>query len=465
MSLKPTLAFFAARSHDGIALQNQFSPLAEQLGFDVKLFACSTPLEYTQTCANYDAIVIDASVEEKGEHNYDIVTSYPLDHILVVSRTYLPLNFWGLRDGILDSHIKTTIYGTPFYPKTKSNQEILRWLDLQLRDLLPSLPRPMEEKGDPFRMTVPMKPSLDLLDRRRNQSGQIFISYRSQDAEQVEKLKQQIERGQFHQGQTKVVRYFPPGILSDEVMTEQRRWQILSMIDRFIGPATEIWIYETEDYYNSWWTLGELATLAYRRNVGYRDQNPPILKIFNPRTNKISDLPSDYLPKMTEEQRKRMARWYVNTDASQGLEMAIGIRKLSKVPILGWFPYFNDPVWSDEFWKNPILDCGCCRQIGRNRNQFDLDKFLWTIDPGFTRLTPIQMSNVVRTKQISCPVCNTLYRVEEAPPHYLFISNMLGVTPKLVFDEWKETFDLKPVDPNEANLLPFPVYRIVQSSG
>jgi hypothetical protein len=112
---------------------------------------------------------------------------------------------------------------------------------------LPSLPRPKSERGIVGTVTQAMPNATHKLDQRHNQTGQIFISYRnifneetgSETANEVDKLKQRIEKGKFHNGQDKVVRYFPPGVLSAEVMTEQRRWHILSMIDRFIGPADE----------------------------------------------------------------------------------------------------------------------------------------------------------------------------------------------------------------------------------
>jgi len=130
-----------------------------------------------------------------------------------------------------------------------------------------------------------MKPSLDLVDTRRHESGKIFISFRRSDDPGVRRLKDRIESGQFPGVATQPVRYFPPGVLSTELMPEQRRWSILSMIDRFLGPADEVWVYESEAYYNSWWTLGELATLSYRKRQGYRGKQPPKLRIFNPQTD------------------------------------------------------------------------------------------------------------------------------------------------------------------------------------
>ena len=463
MSSQLTLSFFPTRSTEGLALQRLFVPCAERLGFCVKTITNRSPLKYSEACANDDVVVLDASIERTGEHNYDIVTTYPLDHLLVVSRTYLPFNFYGLRDEIWDFDKNTFIYGTAFYSQTKSNQEIVRWLDLQLRDLLAILPRPASERGGPLAMARAMQPSLDKQDERRSKSGQIFISYRSKDDKKVEQVKRRLEAGNFPNMPRTKVRYFPPGMLSDEVMTEQRRWQILSMLDRFIGPASEVWIYETEDYYDSWWTIGELAILAYRKDLGYRGKQPPQLKILNPKTHEVYDASADFLPIMTEEQKKRRARWFSTADTAQGLELSAGIASGAQNPLLRWLPYYKDHVWKEEFWKYPMLDCGCCRQIGHRRNRFDVDNFLWSRDPAINRFTPDQLQAAIFRKSISCPNCGAIYRLEEAPPHYIYIGNM-GIPTQRLFNAWKEIFGFQPSDPNETNLLKLPVYRLVQSN-
>ncbi|ELR98909.1 hypothetical protein [Gloeocapsa sp. PCC 73106] len=462
MSTQPTLAFFPTRSHEGIDLQEQFVPCAKELGFDIKVFSDATPPEYAKASWNDDVVVLDASVEKKGQHNYEIIFPTPLDHLLVVSRTYLPLNFYGLRDSIVEPEHNTLIYGTPFYPNSQTNEDILRWLELQLQELLPSLPRPKQERGVWGALFKGGSRSCDIQDLRRNQSGQIFISYRSKDSKKVEQFKQRIEQGEFHNGESRIVRYFPPGALSDEVMTEQRRWQILSMLDRFIGPASEVWVYETEDYYDSWWTLGELTTLTYRDTEGYRGKRPPKLRIFNPDTDSVCDAPPDYLPKMTEAQRKRMARWYANCDTAQmGPESVVGIRLMPHFPLigplLGRLRYFQDHVWTDEFWKHPILDCPQCRQIGKNHNHFDLEAFLWTKDPSFHRLTPEQMQAAIERQEIICPCCQTAYRLEEAPLQYLWMPVVNGHRTGYY---WMLVFDIQPEDPEEFHLVPLPAYRL-----
>ncbi|ELR98910.1 hypothetical protein [Gloeocapsa sp. PCC 73106] len=115
MSAKPTLAFFPTRSSEGIDLQEQFVPLAEKLGFEVQT-PSATQSNYCSACLNSDVVVFDASIEEEGQHNYANATTQQIamDHILVISRTYLPINFFGLRDG-----------GAPLYPGFQSNDYII----------------------------------------------------------------------------------------------------------------------------------------------------------------------------------------------------------------------------------------------------------------------------------------------------------------------------------------------------
>ena len=60
----------------------------------------------------------------------------------------------------------------------------------------------------------------------------------------------------------------PPSTISGEFMTEHRRWQVLSVIDARIRLSEEFRIFETDDYYDSWWTLAEPASLAYIAYTG-----------------------------------------------------------------------------------------------------------------------------------------------------------------------------------------------------
>jgi hypothetical protein len=457
MSRRLTLSVFPTRDQDGLALSEKLVPMARELGFTVQEHFEPTVQEYTNACWNDDVVVLDATLTGKGQHNYEIAIPAPYDQVLVVSRSYLPINFYGLRDAIIDDDNNALVYGAPLYPNSLSNEDILRWLYLQLRDLLPSLPRDSKQKGAIGAILRGMPGSLDLVDNRRKQSGQVFISYRSNDWEEVERLKRDIEAGEFHNGQGKAVRCFPPNTLSDEVMTEQRRWQMLSMIDRFIGPADEIWAYESDNYYDSWWTLGELMTLAYRNKEGYRGSEPPKLLIFDPKQKRLHYAPDDYLPAMTRAQRRRMARWYANCDtAGIGAESIAAIRILALLPLIGRLRYFQDHVWSYEFWRHPILDCKICRHIGKQSNRVDVESFLWTRDPGFFRLTPQEIKQWVERQAIICPRCKSCYGLTQGPPHHLWMPVING---HRTGEYFKAIFSIESTDPEEYSLVPIPTYR------
>lgn len=459
MITRPTLSVFPTRDPEGVALCRELALLARDLGFEVKDQLDASVRNYTYACWHDDVVVLDATVTGERDHNYPMAIPVALDHVLVVSRTYLPINFYALRDAIFEPGTAMLVYGTPFYPNSLSNSEILRWLQLQLADLLPFLPRPKKEKGLIGSVLRGMDRSMDRADGRRKQYGQIFLSYRSSDWGRVAALKTRIERGEFHDGEHKAVRCFPPNTLSDEVMTEQRRWQMLSMIDRFVGPAGEVWVCESDNYYDSWWTQGELMTLAYRRQVGFRDRNPPRLRIFNLEQNLLSDAPEDYLPAMTKAHRQRMARWFANCDtARMGVESIAAIRLLAHLPLIGRHSYLRDHVWSDEFWRYPILDCKVCRQIGKHRNRVDIDSFLWTRDPGFFRLSPGEMRDWARLNLIVCPQCKSSYRVEKGPPQLLWLPVING---HRTGEYIAALFNVESIAPDDFSILPLPTYRIV----
>jgi hypothetical protein len=459
MTAKPTISLFPTRDPEGQALRQDFVPLARSLGFAVREHSEINVQLYTEACLRDDLVVLDATVTRKGWHNYEIVFPTPLDHLLIVSRGYLPINYYGLRDAIFDPATGKLIYGTPFYPNSLTNDALLRWLFLQLCEIRPHLPRSAEEKGVLGTFWRGIRQSLNALDERRVKTGQIFISYRSQDWEAVSRLKRRIEAGEFHAGQPQAVRCFPPNTLSDEVMTEQRRWQMLSLIDRFIGPADEVWAFEGQNYYDSWWTLGELMILAYRREAGYRGNQPPDLRIFKTAADRPQPAPDDYLPVMSRAQQRRMARWFANCDTtSMGVESIVAIRILAQLPLIGRLPYLQDHAWSNQFWRHPILDCKRCRQVGKQRNHVDVESFLWTRGPGFSRFTPEEMESQLEKRQITCRNCLSRYAVVEGPPQYLWMPVVNG---HQTGDYLKLLFELESDDPDEFSLVPLRTYRIL----
>jgi hypothetical protein len=468
-----SLSFFPTRSSAGLELQELFVPIAErEYHFTVKVKNNVSHRGYFELACTYDDVVVfDATIEEDDQHNYPTAGGSPMvmDHILVVSRTYLPVNFNGLRNG-----------GAPSYPNpfsrsdgTYSNADIIKWLREQIEDLLPSLPRLRREKGLIGRLWA-MGKSLDQnLTKSRSQS-KIFISCRSsgisrlqEDDHTIEEmknekissddidlreaskvvtklksLKEDIENGgKYSDVQRKMVLFIPPGEVAypNEILTEMRRWQVLNLIDTVIDTAEEVWVYETEGYLNSWWTQGELVTLAYRRAANLY---APKLRVFHPKTGMLSDPPEEYMPIMNHEQVARLRRWYSNCDpATMSPEVIEILRSRAQTPLMGRIKYYHDHAFSKVFWENSRLQCQCSSTIA-DKGQINIDAFLWIHEP---ELTPQQLSESIKQGVVVCNKCGTFHKLKEAPPRYV----------------WMPTRGGKSTEPKGTCLIKLPTYRTI----
>jgi len=436
MTTQLKISFIAVSNPEGRRLKEMFlETFSREFALNIQVLERATQLEFHKSCINDDLVIFDASIEEG--HNYAAATAQPMtmDHVLVVSRTYLPLNFYGLRGN-----------GAPEFPHrmTQSNEEIMKWLRAQLSELVALLPRSNNRKGL-FGSFLTMRESLNKQDANRKARGQVFLSYRSRYVGAVETLKLRIDNGDFHGGQRRSVFFLKPGelVYEDEILTEQRHWQLASMIDWKIGSADELWVYETDDYFDSWWTLAELATVAYRKAAG---TDAPKVRLYDPTRAALRNSPSDFLPVISSEQKRRMARWYANTDpGSMGPESLAQMRFLSQLPLIGRLSYFNDHVWSEEFWSTLILPCDRHRGHAPRSGTFDLDDFLWLSDPRLVRLPLTQLDSVSRCWEVTCPECQTPYKITLDPyPRYLWMPVRVG----------------RPTGPDGSSLMELPIYRL-----
>lgn len=386
--------------------------LRREYDLAVELIEGSTQADLNRSCLQDDLVLFDASVEDG--HNYAAATSQPmtLDRVLVMSRTYLPLNFYGLREG-----------GAPDFPHrtTQTNEEILNWLRGQIASVVAQRARPDNRKGI-FGSFRAMRESLKKREADWKARGRIFISYRSRHLAAVQQLSRRIELGDFHGGRPQTAFFLPPGqlVYENELLTEHRHWQLLSMIDRRIGAADELWVYETDDYYDSWWTRGELVTVAYRQASGIY---APKVRAFHSKQGKVRDLPANFLSPMTSKQKARMARWYANTDPGMMAPESLNtMRFYAQLPLLGRLPYFRDHVWSENFWFVSLLRCDLCGERARGSRPFDLEAFLWLNDPKLVRLSPQQLKEALTGGDIICPGCRTTYKIRQSPDmRYLWI--------------------------------------------
>ncbi len=406
-------SLFYAANPQGRALRDAFmETLAREFALAVEVVEQPGHDDLSRSCQHDDLAVFDASIEEGHLYAAALPQAMAMERVLVVSRTYLPLNFYGLREG-----------GAPDFPRrtTQTNEEILAWLRAQLIDLAEQPARPDDRKGTIGSWRL-MREAWKKTEAGWKARGRVFISYRSRHLGAARELAGRVGRGDFHRGEPRTAYMLPPGelVYEDEILSEMRHWQLASMIDRKVGAADELWVYETDDYYDSWWTRAELFTVAYRRACGVY---APRVRVFDPVRGEVRDLPEGALPSMTKRQAKRMARWYANTDPRMiAPEALTAIRFYSGLPLLGRLPYFHDHVWSEEFWFNNILPCARCAARAPRPDLRDTEAFLWLRDPKMVRLPQRELEESLGRGAVICPGCLTIYPVSKSPHlRYLWI--------------------------------------------
>ena len=347
MAIEATL--FSTRSPEGKQLNLMIGDLLRQMGMRVSCNDAPTQSEFFNACISQDLVIVDASIEPNNQHNYAAFTAQPLvlDHVLVVSRTYLPQNFYGLREG-----------GAPVYPHSRTNQEIYQWLKTELEDVLPSLPRSSWKKN--MLVTGILSPFQDLKKEMGRQAGsyQVFISYRNHEIDVVKELAKKIEEGVFHHQVPQKVRLFMPGelVYKDEILSPLQRWQLLSNIEERIRSVKEMWIYESEKYYDSWWTCSEVVLLAYFQSVS---SARPVLKVYKPGSaqhGQVLTEPSGLVPALSYEKRRSIDRLLSGSGRSRGAETAQRMRELSKIPVIGNSLFFGHPIFSLEWFQIRVFE-------------------------------------------------------------------------------------------------------------
>ncbi len=377
-----------------------------------------------------DIVIFDASLEDTIGINYKAAQMWPtcMEHFFVVSRTPLPLNFQPYHEG-----------GTPGLSTNNSdidNNQIVNWIISKIEELKDRLPRHSSEKlfFDKEKIGSHQKNIFEISEKiisdsskRREEynkkTGRAFVSYLSRysihhnhpekfNGIHIEDVVEYIKNSTFDRdliNKDFAVKYYPPGSISGEFMTEHRRWQILSIIDWRIRASDEFWIFETPDYYDSWWTLAELAALAYAKynlseDRSREEKEIKKQKIFlcKPNENgKIESIACDdsFITNINCETARNFGRYISNSDPlTMGIESVPAMKLIAKLPMpIQWLnlkftifltkiitrnsPMYQDmtkethgnlmefsrfremiksPVFTDGFWNDRIIDCRDC---------------------------------------------------------------------------------------------------------
>lgn len=428
-----SIAVFPARNRDGHALVDACRELAEELypgRAQVKPYIDVSAAQLLKAVAFSDVVIFDGTPEPHNEQIYHLFSGVlnDLEHVLIVSRSYLPINVRGMRQG-----------GAPIYPHAQTNKQIKSWLREQLAgpDAL-TLPRAWYEKASlGVGSYITSNRKARALAQARHQ---IFLSYRGRSYAQARQLQQRIERGDFHnRASKKVLLYGPEELaLADEILSPLLRWNVLSVISDVIMDCEEFWILETPDYLGSWWTRGELAIYAY---FGKQAR----MRVYDLATSALRDAGPDYMVSLTTAQRDRMARFFTNSHPlMMAPESRETMRRLRSAGLSGVMPMTNDDVFSDPFWNNPLLECKRCSYPTSAAPGIDIDQFLTNQYPILRPIAPdLILEAAQNAAPIACPnpACSARYWVEPTLPRYLWYP--------------------LPVGPSQTALEAYPTYKIV----
>lgn len=437
MKQELNLVMFPTRSPLGLELAQEVRKLAEEkYHFHVYILENFSVEQFLYSCANADAVVLDATLEDDPkEHNYEFLAPNLLERLLVVSRTYTPINFIGVIGG------GTAKYSDPNTPLgQKTNQSILEWLDEQLektssnprnRNLLQLItPWWIRFLAEPWVSAIKSKSS-----REKNQ---IFISYRSKYHANVLDLAQHLKNEKNYE--ETFIFYFDPGelVYEDELLSPLRRWQLLSLIQDHIIESREVWIFWTEDYLSSWWTQGEILSTIYFTSP---NDLPHKLKVYDPRTNTVHPMNPQYLPKLSEEQKARMTRYQTNShpqmvgpevlDRNQSVEQS----PLSRIPAVRKLFLLDEPALSPDFWDYIVVPCKFegkslsqsesaldITQLYNEIENIDVDDFLKFYREGELIVSLEQLRKAAREMEtLKCSRSSIPLMIKEQKPRYLWV--------------------------------------------
>lgn len=459
-----TIAFFKAPSSKGEELFSLFKERMNHYrlrGYSVIILEQTVykMMPSILACLNYDVVIFDGSIEDDTNEQYHAAIELMkcLDHVLIVSRTPLPFNFEGMRKGGAPRTFNT---GTTEYNDRMTNEEILEWIIGTLEQSSMELPRRLKlnmseqecRKNTQIVRTIEAK-MIDEASERVEQRHGVFVSYLSRysrfyQGEQpnepyVEDLFEVI--CQNSRVSMENIQYFPPGKISLEFMTEQRRFEIAHVTEKFIAGCKAFWIYETPDYDSSWWTYGERLSLVHIFNRAM-NKCPNIYVVkpikdandhwtFDLKTYLTTEEKRKFLPQLTPAQESALNNLYINSNPDTvGYEQVEKMRMLAQMPtpllklhlkiekpflMEQMMKIVNDLAldqqekqealeemtntdrqiesiraygYTTKFWENHIVECPFCRAA--SKKAMSLENYMYSNADYFYSVSPEQYHHV-----------------------------------------------------------------------
>ena len=477
-----TIAYFKAPTKQGKELYEIFQKKINNRllrGHSVKLF---DQTEYKMmpaitACLDFYVVIFDASIESEQsdmlQYRAAIELMKFLDHVLIVSRTTLPVNFAGMRKGGAPEMIKS---GTSEYKTSMTNCEILEWIMDTLENSSIELPRKLKmdmrpdeyEKNKQFVINIEAQMISNSVKKIHEEKG-VFVSYLSRyskyyhghhpEEPYVEELFEDISR--ISGVPDSAITYFPPGKISLELMTAQRRFEIVSATEIFIKKCKAFWIYKTSDYDSSWWAFGEKMSLVhlYGRHM---DKCPDIYIAkpvrgengkwtFQIKKYLTVNEKTEFLPRLTPFEQRELDRLYINSNPmTTAYEQVEKMRRLASMPDLllklesklqaafirqqfqvliegldaderdkkealeemqrtdRMIESVRSYVYSKEFWEIHLIDCPVCRAVSKSmmnssKYMYFEDQYIYEIEEkDYQEIMKTVRNGKIYTKKLPC---------------------------------------------------------------
>lgn len=324
---------------------SKFVEIAQKHGFNVRKVdvADANQLTFIRSCTECDVVFVDATIPPDGK----MPSVYPclvpdvnfLDHIFVFSDNRFPLNIvphsgwsrYDVNDRVNKTDPATTIdtYLKRIKEEIVTGRHYPRIKVVDDEDVAPL----MKALGDV------REKAMEYAKKRENSHPQktdsmthIFISYRAKKSNGDGNYEEVVKFAERKKGEGYVVDFVQTEELSaqSELMSPMRKWFLLNQLADRIMCADEFWIYKTDNYLGSWWTIGELILVSYL-NQGFSRQGRKIkIMLHDPVADEDEPATEDYY--VGDEQLfKRLARYLSYTNPkSMGPESrkTLGLQKL-----------------------------------------------------------------------------------------------------------------------------------------
>ena len=473
-----TVTYYSLCDNGSGCLDRSISEIVKQAGLNlvIKDVRLCSQVDFMLDVHRDLAVIVDATIPEDMSKAtvYPIFTAHIniLNHIIVFSQKtdedgneILPLNI------------------VPQRKRTNKDSDIAIWIREQLSEIashngyymrlnVETLDDLLHYQSDMEKMMVA---SLNLPNSKTQRKKTVMISYRNKYASEVTALKERKEK----EGDIEV-KALPPGSLCGdyEAHTPMRRWMLVGLLEDHIRTVDEVWVYLTDDYTDSWWTLAEMVMTA---NLNYdRPEKKIKICVFDPSKGKFlpeNEVPSYLIPNITQEQHQRLARYLSNTRPdTMGPEMLQQVSQMKQLAqVLRTSPdfikkqilanlketlsasipselpddqkeemlsgllslysnpdelekYASDDVFQDLFWKNILYQVGqkTSAFIG---NRIDVDAFMQVPMLELTNLNDSMLSEICTndgTAELSDSEANEKYKVSVGMTRYLWLATRMG---------------------------------------